>query len=303
VLSLCLVGLSAAAWFWSGRGDTTTIKPTGLLLERIDYSKPAAYGWTWGIQAGNHGFTDSYHQGTVFEAVTDPAGGTRKVAHIYLPASSTGRAAEGVFRRPIDLGKTDYYGLSVRVPAGWHTFAQNPNWHTLAAQLNYGGLGGPPVSLVVGRHTLEVMMLTGHVSANAAGGATGYEFQASPNQGTRLYLTQALPDATWVDVIVEVHWATTAKGWVDAWMRLPGGSWVRKVDTQTTFGKLVPTQQWGDVEGHSVAVNGIDSETGQPFVTADKAGLYAGPGARPLDFWESTFLRGASFGAVATELK
>jgi hypothetical protein len=283
--------------------------PGGSLLNRVDYTTPSPFGWSWQIQAGNYGRTDSYHTGSIFESVADPNGATRNVAHIHLPASTTGRAAEGVYRRPIDLGVTDYYALSLRVPVGWHTIAQNSSWHTIAAQLNYGGLGGPPVSLVVQPDDLELMMLSGHVSADSSGNATGYEFQASPNYnsqtGTRLYLDRNLTaqEGQWIDVVIEVKWATTWNGFVNAWLRTPGGSWSQVVDTQQTYGKLVPTQQWGtNVEGNTVDVNGIDASTGKEFLSSDKAGLYAGPGPTPMDIWESAFLRGTSFDAVASRL-
>lgn len=289
--------------------DRADSAASGALLDQINYSRPSPFGWTQQIQAGNYGLTDASHSGTIFESVVDPDGGTRRVAHVFLPTrSSGGRAAEGVYRRPIDLGATDFYGLSLRVPMGWHAMPQDRSWHTIAAQLNYTGLGGPPVSLVVGPHDLEIMMLTGHVSADSSGNATGYEFQASPNfnafAGKRLYVTRNLAalEGQWIDVIIEVKWATTWNGYVDAWIRTPGGSWAKTVDTLRKYGKLVPTQQWGSVEGHTVDADGIDASTGQPYLSSDKAGLYAGPGPTPMDIWESTFLRGTTFGTVAGPL-
>jgi hypothetical protein len=279
---------------------------TGTILEQINYDNPSPYGWTWQIQAGNYGFTDSYHLGTTFETVLDPNGGSRHVAHVHLPPSNTGRAGEGVYKRTVDLGSTDYYGLSIRVPVGWHNIAQDPNWHTLAAQFNYGVDDGPPISLGVQPNDLQLMMLTGQVTADASGNATDYEFQASPNVSNRLYLTQNLTalEGQWIDIIVEVKWATTWNGFVNAWIRPAGGSWTQAVDSQATFGKLVPTQQWETTpaDGSLVDINGIDQYTGQPKVTTDKAGLYAGPGSTAMDIWESTFIRGTTFNVVANQL-
>lgn len=293
---------------------TTTATTSGTLLTNVDYSSPSPFGWTWQIQAGNDGFSDSYHAGSIFEAVTDPNGGTRRVAHVYLPArASGGRAAEGTASRHVDLGTTDFYGLSVRVPVGWHTIPQNASWHTVAAQFNYGSLGGPPVSLIVQPNDLEVMILAGKVTSSG-GSVTGYEFIAAPNAGIPLYILKNLAayEGQWIDLVFEIKWADAWNGYVNAWVRTPGGSWAQSVNTLQTFGKLVPTQQWGPGEDVQTDVNGIVTGTGgswpslnvpgQPMFTTDKAGLYAGPGSVPMDFWESTFVRGTTFAAVAERL-
>ena len=94
--------------------------PTGTIVERVDFSTPSPYGYTWGIQAGSAGSTDPAHVGTVLNAATDPGGSGKLVGHCSLPSSSGGRAAEGLIKRTIDLGVTDYYGVSVWVPSGWH---------------------------------------------------------------------------------------------------------------------------------------------------------------------------------------
>jgi Polysaccharide lyase len=291
---------------------------SGTLLDQIDYAGPSPFGWTWQIQAGNYGLNDSNHSGSIFESVADPNGGSRKVAHVYLPArSSGGRAAEGTAKRYVDLGTTDYYGFSIRVPVGWHSIPQDPNWHTVAAQFNYGSLGGPPVSVVAQPNDLEVMILSGLVSSSS-GSVTGYEFQASPNSnsiaGTRLYLLQNLSayEGQWIDVVIGIKWATTWNGWVDGWVRTSGGTWQKVVNTLQTYGKLVPTQQWGSGEDVQTDVNGIVTGSGgswpslnvpgHPMFTTDKAGLYAGPGSTPMNVWESAFLRGTTFDVVASKL-
>jgi hypothetical protein len=261
-------------------------------VERVDYDEPAPYGWTWGIQAGNAGTDDAGHHDTSFDVVADPAGNRGRVARIWLPPrNSGGRAAEGLLRRHIDLGRTDYYRLSIRVPRGWHTLYQDSEWHTLIAQFNYVGLGGPPVGVVITPSALLITMTSGQVRSDANGTVTGYGFQANLNRGKRLYLLRRLPEAQWVDMLVGITWATTPSGRVRGWVRLPDQKWALAVDTLKRFGRGVPTQQWGYGEGRSITIDGIDRSTGEQAVTADKAGLYAGPGRDPLQVWESPLVR------------
>ena len=287
--------------------------PVGTLLTDVDYAQPSPFGWTWQIQAGNYGFNDSGHAGMTFEVVSDPTGLVRKVAHINLPIRSGGHAAEGTARRYIDLGTTDFYAFSIRVPVGWHLIPQDPSWHTVAAQFCYGSLGGPPVGLIVYPNDLYVMLLSGKV-VNSGGGVSGYELVAAPNSGVHLNLLTGLTahEGEWVDLAFEIKWATTWNGYVNGWSRVKGGTWVQTVDTQKSFGKLVPTQQWGDGENVQTDVNGIVTGSGgswptlnipgKPMFATDKAGLYAGPSTSVLDFWHSTFKRGTTFDVVTAAL-
>ena len=69
-----------------------------------------------------------------------------------------------------------------------------------------------------------------------------------------------------------------------------------------TIGKRHPTQQWGSGEGHNITIDGIDQSTGKPYITTDKAGLYAGPTSAVLDIWHERLIRGTSFSAVNAAL-
>ncbi len=278
--------------------------PSGVIVSRVDFNAPPDFGYTWGIQAGNHGSTDPAHVGSVLDAVYDPSGTGNKVGHMYVPQTSGGRAAEGLVKRTIDPGTTDFFGLSIRVPAGWSTLAQNSGWHTLLSQFNYSnvGDGGPPVSLCIGQTSLELFVLSGKVSLDAGGTANGYEFQASSNAGQRLILTNSLAEQVWIDLIVEVGWSAAWAGHVNGWIK-QAGQWAQVVDSQAIFGKPIPTQQWNSQPnaGSSIDINGVDVKTGALAVTCDKSGLYAGPGPAYTVF-HRMWVRGTTFGVVAEAL-
>lgn len=264
---------------------------TGSIVFKVNYASAYPWGWDWGIQAGNHdASTDSMHVGTTFDAVADPGGTANTVARIVLPGdSSRGRAAEGLHPRNIDLGVTDFFGWSIRVPSAWLTTAQNTSWHSWCAQMNYGSLGGAPLALQIDQNGVEMSVLAGQVSADSAGNATGYQFQANANQGPRLMMLNSLAANTWLDFIIEVKWETTFNGYVNSYYK-SGGVWTKVLDSVSVVGGLHPTMQWCSVpvEGNVVSITGIDQSTGQPYRTADKAGLYVGPNAGGYTIWHRT---------------
>jgi hypothetical protein len=181
--------------------------------------------------------------------------GDRNPWNTSAPASNA--AGQVTTRRSNDLGKWDWYAVSVRVDS-WADLATE--WADLIS-VGYQTSAGDQVRLGLtnnnGNLYFEVSQNSGYAN-NATGYATG-----------SVHYTQPILPVTfgnWREFAVGIKWATDNTGAVEVYSRTPGGSWSK------AFEKLnEPTYLYGTTSYGTFAKDGSNWPT-----VIDKLGLYYG---------------------------
>jgi Polysaccharide lyase len=181
--------------------------------------------------------------------------GDRNPWNTSAPASNA--AGQVTTRRTNNLGKWDWYAVSVRVDS-WADLTTA--WADLIS-VGYQTSSGDQVRLGLknnnGSLYFEVSQNSGYAN-NSSGYATG-----SVN-----YTQPILPVTfgTWREFVVGIKWATDNTGAVEVYSRTPGGSWSK------AFEKLnEPTYLYGTTSYGTFAKDGSNWPT-----VLDKLGLYYG---------------------------
>jgi hypothetical protein len=160
-------------------------------------------------------------------------------------------------RQPANIGKTEYYGIAVKIPsATWH----NPDWASLMS-LGYETFAWDQVALDVNP------------------GSSGPEFDLNQNSGYlncpntgcagtvsgRWKIAPVVYDK-WFEFVFAVKWTTDNTGFVRVYMRNLGGAWTLALDRENE-----PTYAYGTSAYGTVSVDMHEKPN-----TLNKFGLYYG---------------------------
>ena len=196
--------------------------------------------------------------GKAYKVAVGP--GDRNPWNTSAPASNA--AGQVSKRRDNDLGKWDWYAVSVRVDS-WVDLTTE--WADIIS-VGYQTSSGDQVRLGLknnnGSLYFEVSQNSGYAN-NASGYATG-----------SVHYTQPILPVTfgsWREFVVGIKWATDNTGAVQVYSRTPGGSWSK------AFEKLnEPTYLYGTTSYGTFAKDGSNWPT-----VIDKLGLYYGYATKP----------------------
>jgi len=203
-------------------------------------------------------------------------------------AASTSGAGQVSVRRDNNLGRWDWYAISLKVPS-WAGALANINFVDILS-VGYQTANGDQVGLGLMNNngTLSWQM---HQNSGYASSGTGFA------NGTVHYKTPILPVSygQWQEFVVGVKWATDNTGAVEVYTRTPGAAW------QQVFEKLnEATYLYGTTPYGTFAQDGSNWPT-----VIDKIGLYFGElgGITPTEtLYESGLTRSSDLATAESTL-
>jgi hypothetical protein len=164
-------------------------------------------------------------------------------------------------RRPVGLGRWDWYSNSIQLQPG---FSATQEWG-LVADMNYPTISHSPLEIDYDKYGVGISRTVGYIE-KVLGPAPIYDMQ-------RFWRPREYPAliGKWIDWVIGVRWATNTTGAVRVYTRCiqcRHAGWILRYSKSGII-----TMQWG---GGLMNADGKDVGTGREFMTIDKIGLYYG---------------------------
>jgi hypothetical protein len=166
-------------------------------------------------------------------------------------------AAEVSVRRPVRLGRWDWYANSFKALPGWTL----TDWGTVE-QMNYPTLTSPPLEIDYDKYGVGIDRSIGEVAT--VGGKAQF-------RDVRRFFPVSEVIGKWLDFVVGVRWATDTTGAIRVYTRCIAcreTHWVLRYSRSH-----IVTMQWG---GGILTAAGRNPNGSGEITTLDKQGLYYG---------------------------